>query len=471
MTEAVVAKSSFAFAVTAVRAAQLVAPAMTVVGCLYALLVAYDVPVTPHFYALAIVAASLTLLLMPPRPGTLSEPATDSLPLSMTLLLRWAMVLAVLLALAYVSKLSAYYPRRIILSWATLTPAPLVITSLALQHFLQQLLRNPANARKAIIAGYTDGSIALAARLRESNDSCLRLAGFFDDRGGVRLNVQGETSLLGRLSDLPEYVKKHEVDVVFVALPIRHLSRVTSLVDALRDTTASIYYVPDICVFDLIQSQSTSMAGIPVISMCETPFHGNRAVAKRIMDVALGSLMLLTLAPVMLLIAIAVRLTSRGPVIFKQLRYGLNGERILIHKFRTMTVAEDSGSIMMQASKNDARLTLIGGFLRKYSLDELPQLTNVLQGTMSLVGPRPHAVAHNELYRQLIKGYMVRHKVLPGITGWAQINGMRGETRTLEQMEARVRYDLEYLRRWSLKFDLKILLKTIPRVFNDSNAV
>jgi putative colanic acid biosynthesis UDP-glucose lipid carrier transferase len=470
MTEAVVAKSSFAFAVTAVRAAQLVAPAMTVVGCLYALLTAYDVPVTPHFHALAIVAASLTLLLMPPRAATLAYPATDSLPLSMALLLRWAMVLAVLLALAYVSKLSAYYPRRIILSWATLTPAPLVIASLALQHFLQQLMRNPANARKAIIAGYTDGSIALATRLSERNDSCLRLAGFFDDRGGVRLNVQGEASLLGRLSELPEYVKKQEVDVVFVALPIRHLSRVTSLVDALRDTTASIYYVPDICVFDLIQSQSTSMAGIPVISMCETPFHGNRAVAKRIMDVALASLMLLTLAPVMLLIGVAVRLTSPGPVIFKQRRYGLNGEQMLIHKFRTMSVAEESASIM-QASKNDARLTVIGGFLRKYSLDELPQLINVLQGTMSLVGPRPHAVAHNELYRQLIKGYMVRHKVLPGITGWAQVNGMRGETRTLEQMEARVRYDLEYLRRWSLKFDLQILLKTITRVFNDSNAV
>jgi putative colanic acid biosynthesis UDP-glucose lipid carrier transferase len=265
-------------------------------------------------------------------------------------------------------------------------------------------------------------------------------------------------------------VKKHEVDVVFVALPIRHLSRVTSLVDALRDTTASIYYVPDICVFDLIQSQSASIAGIPVISMCETPFHGNRAVAKRIMDVAFASLMLLTLAPVMLLIGLAVRLTSPGPVIFKQRIYGLNGEQILIHKFRTMTLADDSGSVR-QASKNDARLTLIGGFLRRYSLDELPQLINVLQGTMSLVGPRPHAVAHNELYRQLIKGYMVRHKVLPGITGWAQVNGMRGETRTLEQMEARVRYDLEYLRRWSLKLDLEILLKTITRVFNDSNAV
>jgi len=179
--------------------------------------------------------------------------------------------------------------------------------------------------------------------------------------------------------------------------------------------------------------------------------------------------MLLAVAPIMLATALLVRLTSPGPIIFKQRRYGLNGEEILIYKFRTMTVVED-GPDIAQATKSDARFTPVGRFLRRYSIDELPQLINVLQGRMSLVGPRPHAVAHNELYRKLIKGYMIRHKVLPGITGLAQVNGLRGETRTLEQMEARVRYDLEYLRSWSIELDLEILARTAMRVLNDSQA-
>jgi len=203
--------------------------------------------------------------------------------------------------------------------------------------------------------------------------------------------------------------------------------------------------------------------------MCETPLYGHRAVAKRLTDVILTSVALLPLAPVMLLIALGVRLSSPGPVVFRQRRYGLNGEEITVYKFRTMTVVED-GPTITQATKADTRVTAFGRFLRRYSLDEMPQLINVLQGRMSLVGPRPHAVAHNEFYRKLIKGYMVRHKVLPGITGLAQVNGLRGETRTIEQMEARVRYDLEYLRSWSIELDIAILARTAIRILNDSRA-
>ncbi len=179
--------------------------------------------------------------------------------------------------------------------------------------------------------------------------------------------------------------------------------------------------------------------------------------------------MLVTLAPVMVAIAALIKATSPGPVMFKQRRYGLNGEEITVYKFRTMSVSED-GSQITQASRADPRITTAGRILRKYSLDELPQLINVLQGRMSLVGPRPHAVAHNEMYRKLINGYMVRHKVLPGITGLAQVRGLRGETRSLEQMEARVRCDLEYLRHWSVSLDLQILARTALRVWNDREA-
>ena len=175
------------------------------------------------------------------------------------------------------------------------------------------------------------------------------------------------------------------------------------------------------------------------------------------------------LIPLMLVIAVAIKLTSPGPVIFPQRRYGLNGEEIIVYKFRSMTT-QDNGSVVAQAIRNDPRITRFGAFLRRTSLDELPQFFDVLRGRMSIVGPRPHAVAHNELYRKSIRGYMVRHKVKPGITGWAQVNGWRGETDTLEKMEMRIAYDLAYLRNWSLRLDLYIILKTVAVVFNDRHA-
>jgi len=208
---------------------------------------------------------------------------------------------------------------------------------------------------------------------------------------------------------------------------------------------------------------------MPVISVCETPFTGVNGLVKRLSDIVLSILILVLISPVMLAVAIAVKLTSRGPVIFMQRRYGLDGEEIHVYKFRSMKVTEDGGEII-QVSRRDPRVTTVGAFLRRTSLDELPQFINVLQGRMSIVGPRPHAVAHNEMYRKLIRGYMVRHKVKPGITGWAQVNGYRGETETLDKMQARVDYDLDYLRNWSLRLDLKIILKTILVVIHGDGA-
>jgi putative colanic acid biosynthesis UDP-glucose lipid carrier transferase len=469
MSEAVIAKNSLAIAISAVSTAQAVAPAGIAVCSLYAVIAAYQVPLAPAYHALAIVVALLALLLMSSPNAMAAQDPGGPFPVSIALLIRWLLLLGTLLALGYVTKLSADFPRRIVLTWAAVTPPLIIAATLALQHALQKLLRAPASARTAVVAGCTDASVALAIQLNKSTNSNLSVLGFFDDRDGERLQSKDRISLLGKLADLPQFIKSRDVEVVFVALPIRHLSRVMALIDALRDTTASIYYVPDINVFDLIQSTHASIGGIPVISMCETPLQGRRAVAKRLLDITLAAALLVTLTPIMLTVALLVRCTSPGPVLFKQRRYGLNGEQIMVRKFRTMTVIEDGPSIV-QAAKADARLTSVGGSLRRYSLDELPQLFDVLQGTMSLVGPRPHAVAHNELYRKLIKGYMVRHKVLPGITGWAQINGLRGETKTVDEMETRVLYDLEYLRRWSIKLDLKILAKTALRMLNDAKA-
>jgi putative colanic acid biosysnthesis UDP-glucose lipid carrier transferase len=241
------------------------------------------------------------------------------------------------------------------------------------------------------------------------------------------------------------------------------------LLDELRDTTVSIYYVPDIFAFDLIQARSGELFGIPVVALCETPFCGYRGVIKRITDIALALSILVIAAPLMLALAVTVRMSSPGPIIFAQRRYGLDGREITVWKYRTMTVLED-GARVVQATKEDTRITPVGRFMRRYSLDELPQLFNVLQGRMSLVGPRPHAVAHNEEYRKLIKGYMLRHKVPPGMTGLAQVNGCRGETARVEDMQARVNYDLEYLRRWTPLLDLKILLLTAVLLLRDEKA-
>jgi putative colanic acid biosynthesis UDP-glucose lipid carrier transferase len=222
-------------------------------------------------------------------------------------------------------------------------------------------------------------------------------------------------------------------------------------------------------VFDLIQSRTGEILGMPVVAMCETPFFGYRGVVKRLMDFGIASIALLLLAPLLLLVAALVKFTSRGPVIFKQRRYGLDGREIYVYKFRTMTVTED-GERVRQATRDDDRITPVGRVLRRLSIDELPQLFNVVEGTMSLVGPRPHAVAHNEEYRKLIKGYMIRHKVLPGMTGLAQVSGCRGETRTLKEMQARIEYDLDYLRQWSPMLDLKIIAQTAWLLFNDTKA-
>jgi putative colanic acid biosysnthesis UDP-glucose lipid carrier transferase len=254
-----------------------------------------------------------------------------------------------------------------------------------------------------------------------------------------------------------------------LALPLRAEGRIRAVIEALKDTTASIYYVPDIFTFTLMQACLTELRGIPLISICETPFLGINGWLKRLEDIVFASIIILLISPLLLLIAIGVKLSSPGPIIFKQRRYGLNGNEILVYKFRTMTCCED-GPDIPQASQNDCRVTVFGNFLRRTSLDELPQFLNVLWGSMSIVGPRPHAVAHNEYYRQRIPGYMVRHKVRPGITGWAQINGWRGETETLDKMEKRVEFDLEYLCQWSLWFDLKIIWFTVFRGFYGTQA-
>jgi putative colanic acid biosynthesis UDP-glucose lipid carrier transferase len=227
--------------------------------------------------------------------------------------------------------------------------------------------------------------------------------------------------------------------------------------------------VPDILGITIVQGRLQDVGGVPVVGLCESPFTGVNALVKRAEDLVLASLIVLAIAPLLLALAVGVKLSSPGPVIFRQRRHGLDGREIVVWKFRSMRALDD-GLVVPQAVRDDPRVTRFGAFLRRSSLDELPQFVNVLQGRMSIVGPRPHALAHNELYRGLIGAYMVRHKVKPGITGWAQVNGLRGETETVDKMRARVEHDLEYLRRWSLALDLRIIARTVALVLFDRQA-
>ncbi|HET8934779.1 MAG TPA: undecaprenyl-phosphate glucose phosphotransferase [Polyangiales bacterium] len=383
----------------------------------------------------------------------------------------WAFVIPLLLLVAFMTKTSEAFSRIIIFTWFVLAPALVSVWRVSLRMTLQEARARGYNTRTVAIAGASPLGEELARSIGRSPWMGMKMVGFYDDRHVSRLHPMDPTvgEVKGDLERLVGEAREGLVDVVYIALPMRAEPRINAIIRRLQDTTASVYLAYDFGGFDVLRAQWGQVGNVPVMSVVENPFHGIEGFAKRAEDLVLGSIIMLGIALPMLAIAIAVKLTSRGPVFFRQRRYGLNGEEIRVLKFRSMTVMEDGGEVK-QAVKGDQRITKVGAFLRRTSLDELPQFIQVLTGEMSIVGPRPHAVVHNEQYRALIQGYMLRHKVKPGITGWAQVNGWRGETDTLEKMTKRVEYDLAYIRDWELWMDLKIIVMTIFGGFRGKNA-
>jgi putative colanic acid biosynthesis UDP-glucose lipid carrier transferase len=384
-----------------------------------------------------------------------------------TTLSRWFLLCGFLAMLGFMLKMSAEFSRKTLLTWMILTPFMLVLFQ-AFFLFVIRRLGGMNIHRRAIVVGDRELGGRLARALESEYRRGVECVAFFDDRSLER-GGDAVSPLKGKLRDVAEYARSQRINLIYIALPMAPTLRLITLLNELSDTTASIYFVPDIFAFDLIQSRLDNISGIPVIAICESPFEGQNGAAKRIVDFCLSLVILAFISPLMLLIALGVKLSSPGPIIFKQRRYGLNGKEIVVYKFRTMMVCEDDDNIV-QARESDERVTKFGAFLRKTSLDELPQFINVLQGRMSIVGPRPHAVAHNELYRKKIMRYMIRHKVRPGITGLAQVQGYRGETASIELMQQRVKYDLEYLRNWSLSLDFWIILKSFALIWSRENA-
>ncbi len=379
----------------------------------------------------------------------------------------WTVLLVILALCGYATSSLKYFEEPVLFWWACITPVAQAIAVEIGRRIRRWKSTRPASLRSAVIVGAGSLGAKVAHALRDSQG--VEFLGFFDDRAEGRLHPENTGEIRGALSEVSDFIRTKGVREVYITLPLGSQPRIVQLLEQIQGTTASLFFVPDVFGISIIQGRLQDINGVPVVGICETPFTGTNELVKRISDVVLSCLILLLISPVLLFVAIGVRLSSPGPVIFKQRRNGLDGEEIMVYKFRSMR-AQDNGGTVRQAVKGDTRITPFGAFIRRTSLDELPQFVNVLQGRMSIVGPRPHAVAHNEEYRKLIKAYMVRHKVKPGITGWAQVNGLRGETDTIEKMQSRVEYDLEYLRNWSLALDLQIILRTVRLVIFDRHA-
>lgn len=387
------------------------------------------------------------------------------------LLLNWMYTAPLVLGAGLLTQLNSHFSYESKIIWLLITPLAMGSSRVLFRMVLKGMRKRGFNTRQFAICGLNPLGLQLADNIQASPELGLEFAGFFDDRPSNRIKEAMGRDLpsAGTLNRLAAMARCGEVDMIFITFPMRAEKRIRDYLSKLSDTTASVYIVPDFFVFQMLHARWNQINGLPVVSVFETPIMGIDGVLKRGFDLLVASVLLAILALPLAIIAMLVKCSSPGPVFFRQKRYGLIGEEIKVWKFRSMRVCEN-GAIIQQATKDDDRITTLGRFLRKTSLDELPQLFNVLGGSMSLVGPRPHATAHNEQYRMLIEGYMLRHKVKPGITGLAQVHGWRGETETLEKMERRIEFDHCYIREWTLWMDMKILLQTVLVVFKQDNA-
>jgi putative colanic acid biosysnthesis UDP-glucose lipid carrier transferase len=385
----------------------------------------------------------------------------------------WWLVAAVMVVLAFFVQMGADYSRMWGAGWFVLGWLLLLGSRVLLRAVLNGLRARGRNIRRVLVVGSEGLGAAVAGRLQSAPWTGLQVAGVF---GETREQLQGvqrdgeRWEIRPRMDGIRQFVEWEGIDQVWLALPLSEEKKIRAIYDSLRQTTVDVRLVPEVSGLRLLQRSITDVAGLPVVDLSYSPMNGGNEWVKLIVDQVLALAILVLISPLMLGIAAAVKLNSPGPALFKQTRHGLGGGDIEVYKFRTMVHRKNADGEAVQAQANDPRVTRLGAFLRRSSLDELPQLINVLQGRMSVVGPRPHPVWLNEMHMSQIDSYAQRHKVKPGITGWAQVNGYRGETDTLEKMQKRVEYDLYYIENWSVWFDLRILVMTAFKGFVNRNA-
>lgn len=382
----------------------------------------------------------------------------------------WLLTWATLIVIAFLYKDSENFSRLAVTLWAIITPIILIGYRVALRTILAKYRMHGNNTKTIAIIGAGKVGQHIANIIQTNPWLGYRVCAFYDDNTELHDTQINDIPVKGCTNKIGDIVNQNQYSEIYICLPLRAEHKIKQILNELTDTTSVVKFVPDLFTFDLMHAKTSELKGIPVFSVYDTPLSStSNQIIKRLEDVIFSSIILVLISPILLWIAFMVKRSSPGPVLFKQKRYGLNGKEIRVYKFRSMTT-QDNGPVIKQAIQNDPRVTPFGAFIRRTSLDELPQFINVLQGKMSIVGPRPHAVAHNEEYRKLVPKYMQRHLVKPGITGWAQINGWRGETDTLEKMEKRVQFDLHYINNWSLWLDIRIIILTLFKGFINKNA-
>ena len=390
----------------------------------------------------------------------------------------WSLAFLLTVSLSFIRKNTAEHSRVILIIWWWGSFLGVILVHFVWHQIINFLQKKGRYKVNIALAGDPKTAYHIIRKIDENKQYGINIPGIYQENNCNELhkhacakknNAHNYVAALGGYDRILEDAQNGVFDILFITLPLNEENRIKKILTALRDTTVSIYIVPDSFVFDLMHGTMMSFNNIPIIEIFDSPFYGVNSYIKRVEDLLLTCIIAPFIIPLMIIVSIAIKLTSKGPVFFRQKRYGLDGKVITIFKFRSMKVCED-GDKIVQAKKNDYRMTVIGSFLRRTSLDELPQFINVLFGQLSVIGPRPHAVAHNEMYRKIIDGYMMRHKVKPGITGWAQVNGYRGETRDIELMRKRVHFDIEYIKDWSIIFDVQIIFRTIWVIITGINA-
>lgn len=383
---------------------------------------------------------------------------------AMTLFKAWTASFCLLVAIAFLSKESEAYSRELVAELYLLGFVTQAAFHLAQRVIHRRMIRSSSHHENVLIVGHGQLANYLYQKISSNpwlNQQVVGSLLLQEEERTVSSGASGrQLAILGLLSDLPQVLETYEVDTVYIVIPLNASSALEQVYFSLLDQHVTVHWVPDIFSLRLVNHSVREIAGVPVLTLSETPLIGTRYLMKNLEDMVLSSLILILISPLLVLIAIAVKLDSPGPVFFRQRRAGWNGKIFNIWKFRSMVMHQAEGDSLKQAERNDPRVTRVGAFLRRTSLDELPQIFNVLAGDMSLVGPRPHAIQHDQEYSRRIAAYFARHNIKPGITGLAQVRGYRGETREIEQMVQRVESDIEYINNWSIWLDLSILMRT-----------
>lgn len=429
---------------------------VAILGTLWVLIIQHELTHEFHWWILSGLLLTLTF----PSPAYLRVPFGTMLR---SILSGWLVLAGVLtagsLALGHLLGTPPILESDVLSRWLWLAPLVQLSLHTSLRGLAPVLADLDGGTRTAVIIGAGEVGERLAEELLHNRYGSTQVAGFFDDRHGDR--ISHDLPLLGPLAEVPAFIAAGKANVVYITLPLAAQSRIGTLLESLRNTDVEVYYVPDALVADLLRGWCDVVGDAPVVAMLESPFASLAGVIKRLLDITLGLLLFGLTLPLLLLLSLAVKLTSRGPVFVVHHRYGLDGKEIKVYALRATCRGPQENELGDKAKPNN----WLGHLLRRTHLEQLPRLLNVIQGRLSLVGPRPHAKTHNEIYRRIVKGHLVRHQVRCGITGWAQINGVRGGDKSLDHMKSRVSHDLEYLRHWSLRLDLQIMLRALANLF------